>query len=76
MNNEQHLDFCKKYPETVFVYENGNLQYMIDNNITPVVDFLKVGELVHLYNKNPEVFTEYRTLREDWNDLISQKNKL
>jgi len=71
MNN--HLDFCKKYPQTIEGYEDGMnlLQHQIDNNITPVVDYFKVGELVQMYNNHPEVFIEYRTLKEDWNNLIS-----
>jgi hypothetical protein len=71
MNN--HLDFCKKYPQTIVGYEDGMnlLQYQIDNDITPIVDYFKVGELVQMYNKHSEVFIDYRTLKEDWNDLIS-----
>jgi len=70
-----HLDFCKKYPQTIEGYEDGTnlLQYQIDNNITPVVDYFKVGELVQMYNNHLEVFIEYRTLKEDWNNLISPK---
>ena len=72
MNN--HLKFCKKYPQTVVGYEEGMnlLQYQIDNNITPVVDYFKVFDLINMYNLNPNIFTEYKDLKDDWNKLVKQ----
>jgi len=37
----------------------------------PQVDYFKVGDLVKMYNENPNVFSEYKNLKEDWNDLIT-----
>ncbi len=73
MNN--HLNFCKKYPQTVEGYEEGTnlLQYQIDNKITPIVDYFKVGILVEMFKNNPNVFSEYKDLKDDWNRL--QKNR-
>ena len=72
MNN--HLKFCKKYPQTIEGYEDGInlLQYQIDNNIIPVVDYFKVFDLVNMYNLNPNVFSEYKDLKDDWNKLVKQ----
>jgi len=72
---DNHLEFCKKYPQTIEGYEDGInlLQYQIDNNIIPVVDYFTVGILVELYNHNPDVFSEYEYLKDDWNELIKIK---
>ena len=75
MNNvDNHIDFCRKYPQTVEGYEEGinSLEYQIDNNITPVVDYFMVGRLVKIYNDHPNNFPEYRDLKDDWNNLIKQ----
>lgn len=72
MNNiDNLLKFCKKYPITI---EGGInlLQYQIDNNITPVVDYVMVGKLVEMYNRNPDVFYGYKDLKDDWNKLDKQ----
>ena len=75
MNN--HLEFCKKYPQTIEGYEDGInlLQYQIDNNIIPVVEYFTVGILVELYNHNPDIFSEYKDLKDDWNKLVKIKEE-
>jgi hypothetical protein len=70
---KKHLDFCKKYPETIVGYEQDiNVSYYLEKD-TPQVDYFKVGDLVKMYNENPNVFFEYKNLKEDWNDLITTK---
>lgn len=72
-NVDNHIDFCKKYPQTIEGYEEGiNLQYQIDNNITPVIDRFMVHRLVKMYNDHPNNFSEYKDLKDDWNILIKK----
>lgn len=73
---KKHLDFCKKYPETIVGYEHGiNVSYyLIGGKNTPQVDSFKVNDLVNMYNENPDVFSEYKNLKQDWNDLITTEN--
>ena len=70
---KKHLDFCKKYPETIVGYEQGiNVSYYLEK-FTPQLDYFKVCDLIKIYNKNPNVFSKYKNLKEDWNDLIVTK---
>ena len=48
---KKHLDFCKKYPETIVGYEQGiNVSYyLMEGKDTPQVDYFKVGDLVKMY---------------------------
>jgi len=39
------------------------VQYMIDNNITPVVDYLKVGRIAEFYKIDSNVFVKTTKLR-------------
>jgi hypothetical protein len=73
---KKHLDFCKKYPQTIVGYEQGiNVSYyLMEGKDTPQVDYFKVGDLVKMYNENPNVFSEYRNLKEDWNNLIKTED--
>lgn len=73
---KKHLDFCKKYPETIVGYEHGiNVSYyLMEGKNTPQVDSFKVNDLVNMYNENPDVFSEYKNLKQDWNDLITTEN--
>jgi len=73
---KKHLDFCKKYSQTIVGYEQGiNVSYyLMEGKDTPQVDYFKVGDLVKMYNENPNVFSEYRNLKEDWNNLIKTED--
>ena len=70
---KKHLYFCKKYPETIVGYEQGinNMKHLMEGKDIPQVDYFKVGDLVKMYNENPNVFSEYKNLKEDWNNLIT-----
>jgi hypothetical protein len=72
---KKYLDFCKKYPDTIVGYEHGiNVShYLMEGKKTPQVDYFKVCNLIKMYNENPNVFSEYKNLKEDWNDLIATK---
>ena len=72
---KKHLDFCKKYPETVIGADDSTLmvQYMIDNDIIPTIDCFKVGRMFKFYKMDSNVFSKYKNLKEDWNDLIAIK---
>jgi len=70
---KKHLKFCLKYPETVIGADDSSLmvQYMIDNNITPVVDWGKVGEYSRRYREvDSNVFIRFKDIIKDWNDMI------
>lgn len=74
---KKHLDFCKKYPETVVGYEQGVdvSYYIMEGKDTPQVDYFKVGDLVKKYNENSNGFSNYKNLKQDWNNLIKlEKN--
>jgi hypothetical protein len=69
---KKHLKFCLKYPETVIGADDSSLmvQYMIDNNITPVVDCFKVGRMFKFYKMDSNVFIKFKDIIKDWNDMI------
>ena len=69
---KKHLNFCMKYPETVMMAESSEkmVQYMIDNDITLVVDYIKVGRMAELYKVNSNVFVKFKDIVKDWNDMI------
>ena len=75
-NVDNHIDFCKKYPQTIEGYEEGInlLQYQIDNNITPVIDYFMVSRLIKMHNDNPNNFSEYKDLEDDWHILIKNRS--
>ena len=70
---KKHLNFCIKYPETVIGADDSTLmvQYMIDNNITPVVDCVQANRMYNLYKMDSNVFVKYKDMVKDWNDMIS-----
>ena len=61
-----------KYPETVIGADESKLmvQYMIDNNITPVVDCFLVGRMANYYKLDSNVFIKFKHIIKDWNDMI------
>jgi hypothetical protein len=69
---KKHLNFCVKYPETVIGADDSTLmvQYMIDNNITPVVDYFKVGRMAEFYKLDSNVFVKFKDIIKEWNDMI------
>ena len=69
---KKHLDFCIKYPETVIGADESEkmVQYMIDNNITPVVDCFLVGRMAKYYKLDSNVFVKFKDIISDWNDMI------
>lgn len=70
---KKHLDFCKKYPETIVGYQHGvNVSYYLEKG-TPQIDYFKVFELSNMSIKNPNFFSKYKTIKKDWNDLVTTK---
>jgi hypothetical protein len=69
---KKHLNFCMKYPETVIGADESKLmvQYMIDNNITPVVDYFLVGRMANYYKLDSNVFAKFKDIIKDWNNMI------
>lgn len=69
---KKHLNFCVKYPETVIGADDSVLmvQYMIDNDITPVVDYFKVGRMDEFNKMDSNVFVKFKDIVKDWNDMI------
>ena len=61
-----------KYPETVIGADESKLmvQYMIDNNITPVVDYFLVGRMANYYKLDSNVFAKFKDIIKDWNNMI------
>lgn len=61
---KKHLNFCVKYPETVIGADDSALivQYMIDNNITPLVDYFKVGRMAEFHKMDSNVFVKFKEL--------------
>lgn len=75
---KKHLNFCVKYPETVIGADDSVLmvQYMIDNNITPIVDCFRVGRMDGYYKLDSNVFVKFKDIIKDWNNMIpSDANK-
>ncbi len=68
----QHLNFCLKYPETIIGADESKLmvQYMIDNNITPVVDCFLVSRMDNYYKLDSNVFVRFKDIVKDFNDMI------
>jgi len=78
MENKKHLDFCKKYPETIVGYDiffDNIFMYYNENKKIPVVDIFEVQKLIKIYNENPIFFTEYKDLKDEWNELCEISNK-
>lgn len=75
---QKHLEFCLKYPEVVMDFFDSvkEVQKIIDNGITPTIEYLKVVNYFERYeNIDSIVFMDFKNIINDYKNLRPIKNK-